>query len=47
MTGHAPGGRPIRAAVITLSDKASVGLRADASGPTLVSLLAELGAHVG
>jgi molybdopterin adenylyltransferase len=38
--------RPIRAAVITLSDKASVGLRADASGPTLVQLLLELGAEV-
>lgn len=40
-------GRPIRAVVVTLSDKASVGLRADASGPTLVALLRELGAEVG
>jgi molybdopterin adenylyltransferase len=39
--------RPIRATVVTLSDKASVGLRADASGPTLATLLAELGAEVG
>jgi molybdenum cofactor synthesis domain-containing protein len=38
--------RPIRAAVITLSDKASVGLRADASGPLLVELLQSLGALV-
>jgi molybdopterin adenylyltransferase len=38
--------RPIRAAVITLSDKASVGLRADASGPLLVELLRALGARV-
>jgi molybdenum cofactor synthesis domain-containing protein len=30
---------PIRAAVVTLSDKASAGLRADASGPLLVELL--------
>jgi len=37
---------PIRAAVVTLSDKASVGLRADASGPLLVALLRELGAEV-
>jgi molybdenum cofactor synthesis domain-containing protein len=43
----APGGRrPIRAAVVTLSDKASVGLRADASGPTLRQLLLDLGAEV-
>ena len=47
MSGHAPSGRPIRAAVVTLSDKASVGLRADASGPTLRDLLLELGAEVG
>jgi molybdopterin adenylyltransferase len=40
-------GRPIRAAVVTLSDKASVGLRADASGPTLRDLLVEMGAEVG
>lgn len=38
---------PIRAAVVTLSDKASAGLRADASGPTLVELLRELGVEVG
>ena len=30
---------PIRAAVVTLSDKASAGLRADTSGPLLVELL--------
>lgn len=35
---------PIRAAVITLSDKASAGLRADASGPLLVGLLQGIGA---
>jgi molybdopterin adenylyltransferase len=35
---------PIRAAVVTLSDKASAGLRADASGPLLVELLAGMGA---
>jgi len=48
--GHSPNKaatRPIRAAVITLSDKASVGLRADASGPMLVQLLRDLGAEVG
>jgi molybdopterin adenylyltransferase len=39
--------RPIRAAVVTLSDKASAGLRADASGPLLQALLRELGAQVG
>jgi molybdopterin adenylyltransferase len=39
--------RPIRAAVITLSDKASAGLRADASGPELQALLRGLGAEVG
>lgn len=39
--------RPIRAAVVTLSDKASVGLRADASGPVLVGLLRDLGAEAG
>ena len=38
--------QPIRAAVITLSDKASVGLRADTSGPLLVELLRALGAQV-
>ena len=37
---------PIRAAVVTLSDKASVGLRADASGPLLAELLKDLGAEV-
>ena len=40
-------GRPIRAAVVTLSDKASAGLRADASGPLLRQLLEELGAEAG
>jgi molybdenum cofactor synthesis domain-containing protein len=35
---------PIRAAVVTLSDKASAGLRADASGPLLVELLQGIGA---
>jgi molybdopterin adenylyltransferase len=35
---------PIRAAVVTLSDKASAGLRADASGPLLVELLQGAGA---
>jgi molybdopterin adenylyltransferase len=38
---------PIRAAVVTLSDKASAGLRADASGPVLVELLKGLGAETG
>jgi molybdenum cofactor synthesis domain-containing protein len=38
---------PIRAAVITLSDKASAGLRADASGPQLVELLQGMGAITG
>jgi molybdopterin adenylyltransferase len=38
---------PLRAAVITLSDKASVGLRSDASGPVLRELLAALGAEIG
>jgi len=37
---------PIRAAVVTLSDKASAGLRADSSGPLLVELLRGLGAKV-
>ncbi|OFW61518.1 MAG: molybdenum cofactor biosynthesis protein [Actinobacteria bacterium RBG_16_64_13] len=37
----------MRAAVVTLSDKASVGLRADASGPRLAQLLRDLGAQVG
>jgi molybdenum cofactor synthesis domain-containing protein len=35
---------PIRAAVVTLSDKASAGLRADASGPLLCELLEGIGA---
>jgi len=35
---------PIRAAVVTLSDKASAGLRADASGPALCELLRGQGA---
>jgi molybdopterin adenylyltransferase len=39
--------RPLRAAVITLSDKASAGLRADTSGPLLVDLLRGLGVVVG
>jgi molybdenum cofactor synthesis domain-containing protein len=33
--------------VVTLSDKASVGLRADASGPALRDLLRDFGAEVG
>ncbi|OFV79488.1 MAG: molybdenum cofactor biosynthesis protein [Acidobacteria bacterium RBG_16_64_8] len=37
----------MRAAVITLSDKASAGVRADASGPTLRELLQEVGVEVG
>jgi molybdenum cofactor synthesis domain-containing protein len=37
---------PIRAAVVTLSDKASAGVRADASGPLLCTLLREMGAAV-
>jgi len=37
---------PIRAAVVTASDKASAGVREDSSGPTLVELLRELGAEV-
>lgn len=41
-----PSRGPMRAAVVTLSDKASVGLRADASGPLLVGLLKDLGAEV-
>jgi molybdopterin adenylyltransferase len=36
--------RPIKAAVVTLSDKASSGLRADGSGPLLQELLAAMGA---
>jgi molybdopterin adenylyltransferase len=38
--------RPMRAAVVTASDKASAGIREDASGPVLVELLRELGAEV-
>jgi molybdopterin adenylyltransferase len=38
---------PIRAAVVTLSDKASVGARADASGPELQALLRGMGVEVG
>ena len=38
--------RQVRAAVVTLSDKASAGLRADASGPLLRELLEGLGAVV-
>ena len=43
---HESVGRPIQAVVVTLSDKASVGLREDASGPLLCALLRELGAEV-
>jgi len=39
--------RPLRAAVVTLSDKASAGVRVDASGPVLQGLLRALGAEVG
>ncbi len=39
--------RPIRAAVVTLSDKASAGERVDASGPELQALLRAMGAEVG
>ena len=39
--------RPLRAAVVTLSDKASAGLRADASGPALKNLLTSAGFEVG
>lgn len=48
MTGSAAhrSGRPIRAAVVTLSDKASSGLRDDTSGPLLCGLLRSLGADV-
>ncbi len=47
MTGRPAIGRPMRAAIVTLSDKASTGLRADTSGPTLRDLLRDLGAEVG
>lgn len=40
-----PGG--LRAAVVTLSDKASAGSRPDTSGPLLAGLLADLGFMVG
>ena len=43
---HGAAQRPIRAAVVTLSDKASAGLRDDASGPLLCELLRDLGAAV-
>lgn len=47
-TADVPSGRlPLRAAVVTLSDKASAGLRADASGPLLRELLEGAGAVVG
>ncbi len=39
--------RPLRAAVVTLSDKASAGLREDSSGPLLADLLRDMGAVVG
>lgn len=39
--------RPIKAAIVTLSDKASAGLREDGSGPVLRESLADLGAEVG
>jgi molybdopterin adenylyltransferase len=38
--------RPIKAAIVTLSDKAAAGVRADESGPVLEQLLCELGADV-
>jgi molybdopterin adenylyltransferase len=38
--------RPIKAAVVTLSDKASAGLRTDGSGPVLQELLRVMGADV-
>jgi molybdenum cofactor synthesis domain-containing protein len=38
--------RPIRAAIVTLSDKASAGLREDGSGPLLRELLTAMGAEV-
>lgn len=44
---HGSLANPIRAAVVTLSDKASAGLRDDASGPALVEALQGLGAEVG
>jgi molybdopterin adenylyltransferase len=38
--------RPIKAAVVTLSDKAAAGLRTDGSGPVLQELLRAIGADV-
>jgi molybdopterin adenylyltransferase len=38
--------RPIKAAVVTLSDKASAGLREDGSGPLLKELLLAMGTDV-
>ncbi len=38
--------RPLRAAVITLSDKAAAGLRADASGPAIAARLRKAGYEV-
>lgn len=38
---------PIRAAVVTVSDKGHAGLREDASGPVLRALLRDMGAEVG
>jgi molybdopterin adenylyltransferase len=47
MKGPQPARRPMRAAVVTLSDKASAGERVDASGPELQALLRGVGAEVG
>jgi molybdopterin adenylyltransferase len=38
--------RPLKAAIVTLSDKASAGLRVDGSGPVLQELLLAMGAEV-
>ena len=46
MSGSDSSAAPISAAVVTLSDKASIGLRDDTSGPLLGELLRELGADV-
>jgi molybdenum cofactor synthesis domain-containing protein len=43
---HMASARPIKAAIVTLSDKASAGLRVDSSGPVLQGLLGEIGAEV-
>jgi molybdopterin adenylyltransferase len=43
---HSRLSRPIKAAVVTLSDKASAGLRVDDSGPLLQQLLSAMGADV-